>query len=93
MEYLFYLSAPLLLISGIPQTIRLLKRKSSEDISIITYLCTWIAVSLLVLNSIQNGNMSLIVANGVSMITLTLNLFLALKYRNDICLPSLRKKG
>lgn len=81
MEYIFYLSAPLLLISGIPQTVKLLQRKSSEDISMITYFCTWTAVCLLVLNSLINSNSSLLISNALSMTTLTINLFLIIKYR------------
>lgn len=81
LQYLYFLSAPLLLVSGVPQTIKLLQRKSSADISLIMYICTWLAVLLLVLNSVQSKNVSLIVSNAVSMTTLTLNLFLIIKYR------------
>ena len=82
MEFIFYLSAPLLLISGIPQTIKLIQRKKSKDISIIMYLCTWVAVLILLIESITVGSTTLILSNGVSMATLTLNLLLILKYRN-----------
>jgi uncharacterized protein with PQ loop repeat len=82
-EYLYYLSAPLLLFSGIPQTFRLLQTKKSSDISLATYACTWLAVMILLLNSIQVGASPLIWSNGVSLFTLTLNLFLIIKYRYE----------
>jgi len=63
-ENLFFLATPLLLVSGLPQTFRLLKRKNSADISILTYTLTFLAVLLLWMNSIRANEMALITANG-----------------------------
>jgi len=81
---IFYLSTPLLIISGLPQTIRLLKRKQSWDISLMTYLLTLSGVILLFINSISVGSLPLIFANGSSLILLTVNTFLIIKYRCNV---------
>lgn len=80
-ESLFFLATSLLLVSGFPQTFRLLKRKNSADISILTYALTFFAVLLLFMNSIKANEMALITANGTSLITVGTNLFLIVRYR------------
>ena len=83
MTYLFYLATPLIIASGIPQTIRLLQRKRSDDISILMFFFTWLAVFILLLNSIHVKDMSLTLANGASFVSVTINLLLILNYRRD----------
>lgn len=78
---IYFLATPLMLISGIPQIIKLLKRKRSDDISVLMFLFTWIAVVLLFIDSLQNGSLSLVWANGASLTTMSINLFLILKFR------------
>jgi len=80
-DLIFYLPTPLLLISGIPQTLALLKRKTSDDISIITYMMTWIAVVLITIKAAIAGENEIMIANLVSTTTLSLNLFLTIYYR------------
>jgi len=80
-ENLFFLATPLLLISGLPQTFRLIKRKNSADISILTYTLTFLAVFLLWMNSIRANETALIMANGTSLLTVSTNLFLIVRYR------------
>lgn len=82
MKILEFLPAILLTFSGIPQTIKLLKIKSSRDISKLTYTSTWIAVLLLTIRSFELRDSMLFFGNSVSMITLTINLFLIFKYAN-----------
>lgn len=78
---IYYLATPLMIISGIPQIIKLLQRKRSDDLSVMMFLFTWIAVILLFADSFQNGSTSLIWANGASLITMSINLFLIIKYK------------
>ena len=74
--------APVLLItSGIPQLIKLFKTKSGDDISLITYILTLIAVIILLVNSVETGNTTLIISNTVSCFFLVINSFLIMKYR------------
>jgi uncharacterized protein with PQ loop repeat len=80
MEYLYFLSAPLLLFSGFPQTWKLYKTKSSVGISKITYGMTLLAVILLFLKSLEVRDATLILSNGVSLFTLFLNFFLLFLY-------------
>ncbi len=81
MEILFYLSAPLLLLSGIPQTLKLLRTKRSHDISIATYAMTWLAVSILFVDSVMVLSQSLALANFTSLVTVSVNLYLIIYYR------------
>jgi len=80
MKYLFYLATPLLLVSGIPQTIQLLQTHSSGDISILTYALTATAIGILLANSIYEKARPLIWANGTSFCMVSLNLFLIILY-------------
>lgn len=80
---IYYLATPLMVISGIPQIVKLLQRKQSNDISALMFFFTWLAVILLFADSVQNGSLSLILANGASLITMSINLFLILKYKNN----------
>lgn len=79
---IYYLATPLMVISGIPQIVKLLQRKQSNDISALMFFFTWLAVILLFADSVQNGSLSLILANGASLITMSINLFLIFKFKN-----------
>ena len=74
------LSTPLLMISGAPQTYKLITTKSSKGISRLTYFLTWCGVFLLAIDAISAKDLTLAVANCVSFIMLTLNLSLILYY-------------
>ncbi len=78
---IYYLATPLLILSALPQTIKLLRTKKSEDISIIMYLMTFFGVLLLFMRSIEIKDLALILANGGSLLFLILNTFLIIKYR------------
>jgi len=77
----FMLATPLMLISGIPQIIKLLKTKNSQGISVAMYLITWLAVFIMLVKSLTIKDNSLILCNGISMIMLTINITLILKYK------------
>lgn len=71
------LAAPLFVISGLPQIIKMYRRKSSDDISEWTYIVTWVAI-LMVLFEAEGG---VFVANLFSFIMVSINLSLIVYYR------------
>ena len=81
MQYIFYLPGVLFLISGIPQIIKLLHTKSSNDISIWMYILTWIAVGIVVIDTYMHHDIGSMVSNFVSLCTLSVTTFLVIKYR------------
>lgn len=81
MNILFYLPAVLFLISGLPQMVRLIKTKSSEDISISMYLITDLAIAIIVIDAALSQNYSILVSNAVSLVLTSINTFLTIKYR------------
>jgi len=83
MQYIFYLPAVLFLIAGIPQTIKLLKTKSSKDISISMYTMTFVAVSIVVLDAYLKHNTSIMVSNLTSLVITAINIILVIKYRKN----------
>ena len=78
---IFYLATLLLILSGIPQTIKLIKSKRSQDISVLMYVMTIGGVSLLFIKSINIEDYALILGNGVSLLFLLINLSLTIRYR------------
>jgi MtN3 and saliva related transmembrane protein len=84
MNIIFYLPAILFLISGLPQMIKLLKTKSSEDISVSMYLITCLAISIIVLDALLSKNYSILVSNLVSLSITGINTFLTIKYRKKL---------
>lgn len=67
---------PFLMFSGLPQTWKLLRTKSSKDISIPTYVLTWCGIGLILTEA--SGNVFW--ANLASFTIVSLNLLLILKY-------------
>ena len=81
MKILFYLPAILFLVSGFPQMIKLIRTKSSEDISIWMYILTCIAILIVVVDAYQSQNNSILVSNLASLAITGTNTFLTIKYR------------
>ncbi len=81
MQWIFYLPGVLFLISGVPQMVKLLRTKSSEDISISMYLLTCLGIAIIVLDAYLAGNTSILVANLVSLILTVTNTVLVIKYK------------
>jgi uncharacterized protein with PQ loop repeat len=81
MQILFYLPGILFVISGIPQIIKLLKTKSSGDISISMYVLTCIAIVIIVIDAYRAGNTSIMVSNLASLVVAGTNTVLTIKYR------------
>jgi len=61
--------------------IKLLKTKSSENISILMYLITLIAVSIVVVDAYIHKNNSILVSNLASLCIVSVNTYLIIKYR------------
>jgi len=83
-DVLFFIPAILFLISGLPQTFRIVKRKSSCDISSTTYIITFIAILIVVINAVYEEVWTIAISNGVSLITVGVNLFLILYYKKNV---------
>jgi len=78
---IYYLATPLLILSALPQTIKLIRTKSSQDISLSMYLMTLAGVLLIFIRAVQIGDWSIILGNGGSLFFLALNTFLIVRYR------------
>jgi len=83
MQFIFYLPAILFLASGLPQMIKLLKTKSSEDISVLMYLITCAAIVIVVIDAYLNRNISIMVSNLASLAITGTNTFLVIKYKKN----------
>lgn len=81
MKIIFYLPGILFLISGLPQMIKLIRTKSSEDISIWMYLLTCLGISIIVIDAYLSKNFSILISNLVSLLITGINTFLTIKYR------------
>ncbi len=81
MNIIFYLPAILFIISGIPQMFKLIKTKSSEDISLLMYLITLLAITLIVIDAYLAKNNSILVSNLASLAITGTNTFLVIKYK------------
>ncbi|MDR3519546.1 MAG: SemiSWEET family transporter [Candidatus Pacebacteria bacterium] len=82
MQYIFYLPAILFLISGVPQIYKLIKTKSSNDISLSMYLLTWVAVGIVVVDTSLHHDFGSAISNFVSLVTMSITIFLVIRYRN-----------
>ncbi len=80
-DYIFYLPAVLFLVSGVPQTIKLIKTKSSQDISLAMYIITFIAITLVVVDAYLEDNTSIMISNLASLVITGTNTFLVIKYK------------
>ena len=89
MQFIFYLPGVLFLVSGIPQIIKLLKTKSSNDISIWMYILTWVAVAIVVVDTFLHHDFGSMVSNFVSLGTLSVTTFLVIKYRQKKKVPTI----
>jgi len=81
LNFIFILPTFLLFFSSLPQMLKLIKTKKSNDLSIITYFLTGIAVFLLTIKSYLINDFYLCFANSVSFSMLSINLFLIFKYK------------
>jgi uncharacterized protein with PQ loop repeat len=81
MQYIFYLPAILFFISGVPQIIKLLKTKSSNDISATMYLLTCTAIFIVVIDAFVHHNNSIFISNTASLIMCGTTTFLTIKYK------------
>ncbi len=71
------LAIPILFLSGLPQTLKLLKTKSSQDISLITYCLTSVGIGLI----LTDASGGVFWSNLTSFLMVNTNLILAIYYR------------
>ena len=83
LKILFYLPAILFVISGLPQILKLLKTKSSNDISLQMYLITATAISIVVVDAYLSHNNSILVSNLFSLASVVVTTFLIIYYRKN----------
>jgi len=81
MQYIFYLPGALFLISGVPQIYKLIRTKSSEDISTWMYVLTWVAVAIVVVDTFMHHDYGSMISNFVSLCTLSITTFLVIRYK------------
>ncbi|UCD04273.1 MAG: hypothetical protein JSW73_01380 [Candidatus Woesearchaeota archaeon] len=67
--------------SGIPQIYRIIKRKSSEDVSIKTYLILLIGGIVWIIYGIYLSNYALYISNSIGVIVVSTTLITIVKYR------------
>ena len=79
LDLIFYLPGVLFIISGIPQMIKLIKTKSSEDISITMYVITCIAVVIVIIDAYLQNNRSILFSNLASLAIVGVNTILTIK--------------
>ena len=84
MQYIFYLPAVLFLISGVPQIVKLIRTKSSEDISIWMYILTWVAVAIVIIDTFLHHDIGSAISNLVSLVTMSITIFLVIKYKKKV---------
>ena len=82
MELIFLLPTVIFLVSGLPQTLKLLKTKRACHISRLTYLLTATAIAIIIVDAARNEVWTIVLSSGVSLITVLTNLFLITKYQN-----------
>lgn len=80
-DLIFYLPTVLLIASGLPQTYRLLTRKSSTDISISMYTLTLVGIGLITIDAYRHQINSILVSNSASFLVTAFNLWLVIYYR------------
>ena len=80
-DLIFYLPTVFFIVSGLPQTYRLITRKSSGDISIAMYSLTLIGIGLITIDAWLHNVNSILVSNSASFIITGLNLALVVYYR------------
>ncbi len=71
----------LMSIANIPQAIRIFRRKSAKDISVVTYSIFWISSIVWLFYGIEISNMPIIIAYGVGILSCSLVMLGWLKYR------------
>ena len=79
--YLGIVGALLIMTSGLPQIHKLLKTKSSDDISLATYRLVFYGVLLLFTHSVATKSFVFILNNGITLIMFSILIFLVKRYR------------
>ena len=80
-NFLFILGGLLVTGAAIPQLLRLIRRKSSKDISLLFYSILLLGIISLEVAGILDGQVFFPIANGLALIMTTVIWVLVLRYR------------
>jgi len=78
-----YLAIPLMIISSIPQILKIIKNKDSTNISSSMFYITFISVFLLFIEAYKIKSNVLMISDSVSMFMMLLNIVLIKKYKKN----------
>jgi|TARA_R110000796_G_scaffold151785_2_gene268287 uncharacterized protein with PQ loop repeat len=78
--FISYLAIPLMILSSVPQIIKLVNTKNSTGVSLNMFYLTFISVCLLLLEALRIENTILIIADISSLTMLAINIVLIKKY-------------
>lgn len=78
-----YLAAPLMIISGVPQILTLLRTKDSTGVSLWMFYLTFAAVLLLFIEALRLSAHIIAIADACSLIMLAVNIVLIKKYQKN----------
>jgi len=81
--YISYLAIPFMLVSSVPQIIKIIKTKNVEGVSISMFYLTFIAVFLLLIEAINVESIILIISDSCSLLMLGINIVLIKKYKKS----------
>tara|TARA_R110002049_G_scaffold305174_1_gene501450 strand:- start:716 stop:961 length:246 start_codon:yes stop_codon:yes gene_type:complete len=76
-----YLAIPLMLLSSLPQILKLIKHKDSTGVSMSMFILTFLSVTLLLIEAIRIKNVILITSDSASLTMMAINIYLINKYK------------
>jgi MtN3 and saliva related transmembrane protein len=82
LQTLALISGTVAAVAGLPQIFRLLKRKSSNDISISMYFILGMTMSIWIFYGFDRNDFAIILPNAISLCMVIATVFLVLRYRN-----------
>lgn len=81
-DYLLYIASLMMVISYVPQIIKIIKTKSAGDLSFVTW-CTWIIfMGIMAIHAYIIHDIPFLISQGGQVLMLIFVLYLMLKYRN-----------
>ena len=90
MEIFMSIVGAIMVLSGAPQITKMLKRKSSADVSIITWTTIFFGQGCWVYYGFINDIISIIITNSLGMLVNFIIIFVSLYYRRN-CNPAIAK--
>lgn len=78
-----FIAIPLMLLSSVPQIIKIYNTKNVQGISFTMYVMTAIAVSLLLFEGVRVSSKLIIISESCSLSMLTITILMILKYKKN----------